>query len=132
MRKAQALPYFEQDNLCTFGTYEYFSRGNRKMVIAGYISVCVQLCCILVFTVFHYMLRLTWPSSSVYDSLHMLKGIYFAAFFSAFFHMVTLCMFSICVLFLSCYHSLFLLFPCVCVCLLALSLLFNIRRILHP
>jgi hypothetical protein len=52
---------------------------------------------------------------------HMLEGFYFAAFF--FFHVATLCTFSICVLFLCCFPSLFLLFPCVCVCLLALSLL---------
>jgi hypothetical protein len=33
-----------------------------SMVIADYVSVCVQLYCILVFTVFHYMFRPTWPS----------------------------------------------------------------------
>jgi hypothetical protein len=36
----------------------------------------------------------------------------------SFFHVVTLCLFSICVLFLCCFPSLFFLFPCVCVCLL--------------
>jgi hypothetical protein len=46
---------------------------------------------------------------------HMLEGFCLAAFFLPFFfHMVTLCMFSICVLFLYCFPSLFLLFPCVC------------------
>jgi hypothetical protein len=48
------------------------------MGIAGYVSVCVQLYCILVSTVFHYTFRPTWPSSSVYDSsyiyFHILKG----------------------------------------------------------
>jgi hypothetical protein len=48
------------------------------MGIAGYVSVCVQLYCMLVSTVFQYMFRPTWPSSSVYDSsyiyFHMLKG----------------------------------------------------------
>jgi hypothetical protein len=33
------------------------------MGIAGYVSVCVQLYCMLVSTVFHYMFRPTWPSS---------------------------------------------------------------------
>jgi hypothetical protein len=33
------------------------------MDIAGYVSVCVQIYRILVFTVFHYMFRPTWPSS---------------------------------------------------------------------
>jgi hypothetical protein len=56
----------------------------------------------------------------------MLEGFCFAAFlfvcllpfyFSLPPHAVTLCMFSICVLFLCCFPSLFLLFPCVCVCL---------------
>jgi hypothetical protein len=37
----------------------------RSMGIADYVSVCVQLYCMLVFTVFHYMFRSTWPSSSV-------------------------------------------------------------------
>jgi hypothetical protein len=44
------------------------------MVIAGYI----------IFTVFHYMFRPTWPSSGVLDFLyiyfHMLKGFCFATF----------------------------------------------------
>jgi hypothetical protein len=31
-----------------------------SMSIAGYVSVCVQLYCMLVFTVFHYMFRPTW------------------------------------------------------------------------
>jgi hypothetical protein len=35
------------------------------MCVAGYVSVCVQLYCMLVSTVFHYMFRPTWPSSSV-------------------------------------------------------------------
>jgi hypothetical protein len=34
------------------------------MGIAGYVSVCVQLYCMLVSTVFHYMFRPAWPSSS--------------------------------------------------------------------
>jgi hypothetical protein len=38
------------------------------MVIAGYVSLCVQLYCILVFTVFHYMFRPIWTSSGVKDS----------------------------------------------------------------
>jgi hypothetical protein len=61
------------------------------MDIAGYVSVCVQLYCVLVFAVFHYMFRPTWPSSSVKDSLYIyfrtLKDsasllFPFAAFFS--------------------------------------------------
>jgi hypothetical protein len=36
-----------------------------SMVIAGYISVCVQLYCNLVFIVFHYVFWPTWPSSGV-------------------------------------------------------------------
>jgi hypothetical protein len=36
--------------------------------IAGYVSVCVQLYCMLVSTVFGYMFRSTLPSSGVYDS----------------------------------------------------------------
>jgi hypothetical protein len=40
--------------------------GKLKTVgIAGYVSVCVQLYCMLVSTVFHYIFRPTWPSSSV-------------------------------------------------------------------
>jgi hypothetical protein len=39
------------------------------MGFAGYVSICVQLYCMLVSTVFHYMFRPTWPSSGVYDSL---------------------------------------------------------------
>jgi hypothetical protein len=58
-----------------------------SMVIAGYVSVCVQLYCILVFTVFPYMFRPTWPSSCVQDSsyiyFHMLKGFCFPAFFGS-------------------------------------------------
>jgi hypothetical protein len=49
----------------------------------------------------------TWPSSSVWDSSYiyfqMLKGFCFAAFF----YVVTLCMFLICVLFLCCFPSRF-------------------------
>jgi hypothetical protein len=37
----------------------------ESIVIAGYVSVCIQLYCILVFTVLHYMFWPTWPSSSV-------------------------------------------------------------------
>jgi hypothetical protein len=52
-------------------------RQSKEMGIAGYISVCVQIYCMLVFTVFHYMFRPSWPSSSVQDSsyiyFHMLK-----------------------------------------------------------
>jgi hypothetical protein len=46
---------------------------------------------------------------------HMLKGFWFAVYFF-FFHVVTLCMFSICVLFLRRFPSCFFvfLFPCVC------------------
>jgi hypothetical protein len=94
--------------------------SEASMVIAGYVSVCVQLYCILIFTVFHYMFRPTLPSSSVqfssYISFHMLKGFCFAAFLvrCLFFHVFTFCMFSICVLFLCCFPSLLLLFPCVC------------------
>jgi hypothetical protein len=48
-------------------------------------SVCVLFYCMLVSTVFHYMFRPTWPSSSVQDSSYiyfrMLKGFCFAAFF---------------------------------------------------
>jgi hypothetical protein len=36
-----------------------------SMGFAGYVSFCVQLYCILVCTVFHYMFRPTWPSSGV-------------------------------------------------------------------
>jgi hypothetical protein len=39
------------------------------MGFAGYVSVCVQLYCMLVSTVFHYMFRPTWPSS-VFFSLN--------------------------------------------------------------
>jgi hypothetical protein len=41
-----------------------FGLNLGSMAIAGYVSVCVQLHCILV-TVFHYMFRPTWPSSGV-------------------------------------------------------------------
>jgi hypothetical protein len=79
------------------------------MGIAGYVSVCVQIYCMLVFAVFHYMFRPTWPSSSVYDSsyiyFHMLKDS--ASVRCLFFHVVTLSMFSICVLFLCCFLSCF-------------------------
>jgi hypothetical protein len=36
-----------------------------QWVLQCYISVCGLLYCILVFTVFHYMFRSTWPSSVV-------------------------------------------------------------------
>jgi hypothetical protein len=36
-----------------------------SMGIAGYVSVCVLLYCMLVSTVFHYMFLSTWPSSGV-------------------------------------------------------------------
>jgi hypothetical protein len=47
-------------------------------------------------------------------------------FFAAFFHVVTLCMFFICVLFLCCFLSWFLTFSCLCVCLLALYCIYII------
>jgi hypothetical protein len=36
---------------------------NCELGIAGYVSICLQLYCMLVFTVFHYVFRPTWPSS---------------------------------------------------------------------
>jgi hypothetical protein len=53
---------------------------------------------------------------------HMLEGFWFAAFFCLFSHVVTLCIFPF--VFFLYFPSLFLLFPFVCVCLLAFSLLF--------
>jgi hypothetical protein len=53
---------------------------------------------------------------------HMLGGFCFAAFFYLFSHVVTLCMFPF--VFFSCFPSLFLLFPCVFLCLLFLCCLF--------
>jgi hypothetical protein len=41
-------------------------QANKALLdIAGYVSVCVQLYCMLVSTVFHYMFWPTWPSSCV-------------------------------------------------------------------
>jgi hypothetical protein len=67
---------------------------------------CVQFYCMLVFTVFHYMFRPTWPSSSVQDSsyiyFHMLKDSASLLFLvrCLFFHVVTLYMFFTCFSFL--------------------------------
>jgi hypothetical protein len=57
--------------------------------------VCFRLRAALLcwFSLFHYMFRPTWPSSSVYGILFSYVSRFcFAAFF-AFFHVVTLCMF---------------------------------------
>jgi hypothetical protein len=73
------------------------------MGTASYVSVCVLLYCMFVSTVFHYMFRPTWPSSYI-------LGFCFAAFF----YVVILFMFLICVLFLCCFLSSFLVFSCLC------------------
>jgi hypothetical protein len=58
----------------------------------------------------------------IFKSLRILLRCFFFFVRCVFFpHVVTLCMFSIYVLFLCCFPSLFLLFPCVCVCLLPLA-----------
>jgi hypothetical protein len=44
---------------------EWKKDQTKTMGIAGYVFVCVQLYCMLVSAVFHYMFRSTWPSSSV-------------------------------------------------------------------
>jgi hypothetical protein len=104
---------------------------------------------VLVFTVFHYMFRPTWPSSCVgYIYFHMPEGFCFAAFFFCLlFHVVTLCtcpsmvwvkyevllfMLFLVLLYMCFFTCVFpVLFSfvnfvvsCVCVCLLAFSLLF--------
>jgi hypothetical protein len=100
----------------------------RLMGIAGYVSVFVQLYCVgshcfntcfglhshlQVCRIFYFIL---------------LEGFCFAAFF---FYLFFTCLHSACFhLFLCCFPSLFLLIPCLCACLLALSLLLQ-RSSIH-
>jgi hypothetical protein len=81
---------------------------------------------VLVVTVLHYMFRPTWPSSSVkYFYFICLEGICFAGFsFFYLFFIIFLCTWSHFARFLFCFSSLIFVVPCVCVCLLAFSLLF--------
>jgi hypothetical protein len=97
------------------------------MGFAGYVTVCVQLYCVGFHCLsLHVSAYMAIFKCVRYFYFHMPEGFCFAARFFAFYflHVVTLCMFSICVLFLCCFPSLFLLLPCVCVCLFALSLLY--------
>jgi hypothetical protein len=55
------------------------------MGIAGYVSACVLLYCMLISTVLHYMFRPTWPSSRVCRILHIFKDSASLLFFAAFF-----------------------------------------------
>jgi hypothetical protein len=54
----------------------------------------------------------------IFKCLRILLRCFFSLL--PFFYVVTLCTFSICVLFLCCFPSCFLAFSCLCVCLLAL------------
>jgi hypothetical protein len=94
------------------------------MGIAGYVSACVQLYCVgfYCFTTCFGLHGHLQVCSILY--IHMLEGFCFADFFLCLFSRGHTLHVSICVLFLCCFPSLFLLFPCVCACLLALSLLF--------
>jgi hypothetical protein len=37
----------------------------HSIVIAGYVSICMQLYCILIFAVFHYMFLPTWHKQQI-------------------------------------------------------------------
>jgi hypothetical protein len=110
-----------------------------SMAFAGYVSVCVQLYCVgfhclsLHVSAYTAIFKcvgalLCWFSLSfttyfgLYSHLQVCRIFYFhihegfcfdATFLPFFFHLVTLHV-SICVLFLWCFPSLFLLLPCVC------------------
>jgi hypothetical protein len=80
---------------------------------------------VLVFTVFHYMFQPTWPGYFIFIYL---KDSASLLFFSAIFHVVTLCVFSICVLSVLFSFVIFVVSLCVClsacfffVCLLLLQ-----------
>jgi hypothetical protein len=94
---------------------EYMSLCNQWVLQVMLPSACSFI--VLVFTVFHYTLRPTWPYSCVgYIYFHMPEGFCFAAFF--FFHVFTLCTFSF-VFFLCCFSFVNFVVSCVYVCLLA-------------
>jgi hypothetical protein len=119
------------------------------MGIAGYVTVCLQLYCVSCHCLtLHVSAYMTIFKCVGYFYFHVLEGFSFAAFFLPFFHVVTLCMFSICVfplfsfvsfvvslhvrlsacfsfVFFLCFPLLVFLFPCVCVCLHAFHLCFS-------
>jgi hypothetical protein len=113
-------------------TFAWPSRMDLIAIVQWVLQVMFPSACsfiVLVFTVsLHVSAYMAIFRCVGYFIFICLKDSASLLFFLPFFQVVTLCMFSICVLFLCCFPSLFSLFPCVCVCvcvcLLALSLLF--------